>query len=284
MANNPARVNSCILTSFAVVSFSTTLLVVGQAHAESAPNTPPKLSLGLGVAVIQFPAYRGSDQSGALVLPIPYVEYRGDFFKADREGVRGSLFNSERTELSFSASGSPPSKSEGIERRQGMPDLKPSLEVGPQLSLLLSPPQDKSVTLKLRLPLRQAVTLGGKPENAGVTFSPNLNWDFANPWGMAGVNLGLVVGPIFTSKKQNDYFYTISSQYATSARPAYEARSGYAGSQFLVSLSQKIGDAWLGSYIRYDSLRGAVFEKSPLVAKRDYLTAGFAVSYVFAKF
>jgi MipA family protein len=259
-------------------------LSLGNAYAQNAPESAPKSELGVGLAVLQFPAYRGSDQSSTLVLPFPYLEYRGDFFKADRDGVRASLFDSDRVELSVSVSGSPPSKSDGIERRKGMPDLKPSLEVGPQLNTFLSDPQNKSFKLKLRLPLRQGITIENKPQNVGLTFSPNLNLDIANPWGISGGNLGFIVGPIFTSKKQNDNFYTVAAPYATNSRPAYQSRSGYAGSQILVSLSRKMGDVWVGSYIRYDSLRGAVFADSPLVASRQFVTAGVAVSYVFTKF
>jgi MipA family protein len=254
------------------------------AYAQTTVDAAPKSELGVGLAVLQFPAYRGSDQSSTLILPFPYVEYRGDFFKADREGVRASFFNSDRVEFSVSVSGSPPSKSDGIERRKGMPDLKSSLEVGPQLSAFLSDPQDKSFKLKLRLPLRQGITIENKPKNVGLTFSPNLNLDIVNPWGMPGGNLGFLAGPIFTSKKQNDNFYTVAAPYATASRPAYQSGSGYAGSQFLVSLSRKMGDVWVGSYIRYDSLHGAVFADSPLVATRHFVTAGVAVSYVFTKF
>lgn len=261
-----------------------TAFVMIAAQAETFTDESPKTELGMGVVVLQFPAYRGSAQRSTLVLPVPYLEYRGDFFKADRQGLRGELFDSERVELSVSLSGSPPTKSTEIALRKDMPDLKPSVEIGPQLNVLLSAPANKSVTLKLRVPLRQGMTLESNPKNAGLTFSPNLNLDIANPFGVSGANLGFVVGPIFTSKKQNDYFYTVEAPYANAIRPAYQARSGYAGSQFLMSLSRKIGDVWVGSYVRYDNLRGAVFADSPLVATRNYVTAGIAVSYIFAKF
>jgi MipA family protein len=258
--------------------------VMVAAQAETPADESPKTELGMGVVVLQFPAYRGSAQRSTLVLPVPYLEYRGDFFKADRQGLRGELFDSERVELSVSLSGSPPTKSTEIALRKDMPDLKPSVEIGPQLNVLLSSPANKSTTLKLRVPLRQGMTLESNPKNAGLTFSPNLNLDIVNPFGLSGANLGFVVGPIFTSQKQNDYFYTVAAPYATAARPAYQARSGYAGSQFLVSLSRRMGDVWIGSYVRYDNLRGAVFADSPLVATRNYVTAGIAVSYIFAKF
>ncbi len=257
------------------------------AHAQTdtaIAASPYKLELGFGAAVIRFPAYRGSNQSSFVALPFPYVDYRGDFFKADREGLRGSLFNSERVELSVSVSGSPPTKSEGIELRKGMPNLKPSLEFGPQLNVRLSDPSDKTWKLNLRLPLRQGISLQSKPKNVGLTFSPNLNLDIPNPLGLSGANFGVVVGPIFTSKKQNDYFYTVDSLYATTTRPAYQAKGGYAGSALTVGLSRRMGDVWAATYVRYDNLGGATFANSPLVATKNYVTAGVAVAYIFKQF
>lgn len=254
------------------------------AHAQTPVEYKSKTELGMGVAVLQFPAYRGSKENSTLILPAPYIDYKGDFLKADRQGLRGEIFDSERVELSISVSGSPPTKSDKIGLRKGMPDLKPSIEVGPQLNLLLSSPKDKVLTLKLKLPLRQGITIQSKPRNAGLTFSPNLNLDIADPFGLTGGNLGLLAGPIFTSTKQNDLFYTVDPLYATSSRSAYQARGGYAGSQLLVSLSRRMGDFWVGSYVRYDNLRGATFTDSPLVSTRHFVTAGVVVSYIFTKF
>jgi MipA family protein len=264
----------------AIISLTLSLLASTQVFAE----TNPPSEYGLGVATISYPSYRGSDQNNTIVLPAPYLEYNGEFLKADREGIRGQLFDSPRLEVSVSVSGSPPTKSDGITRRKGMPDLKPSFEFGPVLSVLLTPVDDKSLTLKLRLPVRQAITLERRPQNAGLVFSPNLNLDIANPFGLSRSNFGVIAGPIFSTKRQHDYFYTVDQAYATAERPAYESRGGYAGSQFLLALSHRAGDIWAGAYVRYDSLKGAVFADSPLVATRHYTTAGIAVSYVFGRF
>jgi MipA family protein len=264
------------------------LLLAAPVMAQEKPTqlqaSQSKLELGFGGALIRFPAYRGSNQSSFVVLPFPYVDYKGDFLKADREGVRGSLFNSERVELSVSVSGSPPTKSEGIVLRKGMPDLKPSLELGPQVNVRLSNPSDNSLKLNLRLPLRQAISLERNPKNVGLTFAPNLNLDIAGPLGLTGANFGVVVGPIFTSKKQNDYFYSVDQEYATTARPLFQSKGGYAGSQITVGLSRRMDNVWAGGYLRYDNLSGASFAASPLVATKHYLTAGFAVAYIFKKF
>jgi hypothetical protein len=39
----------------------------------------------------------------------------------------------------------------------------------------------------------------------------------------------------------------------------------------------------VGGFARYDSLRNAAFESSPLVTSRNYVAGGFAVSWIFAE-
>jgi len=37
---------------------------------------------------------------------------------------------------------------------------------------------------------------------------------------------------------------------------------------------------WVGAFVRYDNLRGAAFQDSPLVRRTSGVTAGFGVSWV----
>src|SRR5690349_18042596 len=66
----------------------------------------PLWEAGAGVAAVNFPDYRGSDQRSSYVLPIPYFIYRGEVLRVDRESVRGRLFESENVELNLSLNGS----------------------------------------------------------------------------------------------------------------------------------------------------------------------------------
>lgn len=233
-------------------------------------------AVGLGAGVVHFPAYRGAKTTKTMVLPVPYLHYEGDFFKSDKYGMRGELFNNDRLELSISASLSPPTRGD-VPERAGMPNLKPTVELGPQLDYTLIDGKTNPVNLRLRLPLRQAITVERSPKNAGVVFSPNLNLDVpVGAW-----NFGVVAGPIFASGKQHAYFYDVAQQYATASRPAYQAGAGYSGSQLLLSVSRKFRNLWLGSYVRYDSLHGAKFANSPLVAQKRYLTGGIALIGIY---
>lgn len=251
-------------------------------------ETAPLWEAGAGVAGVTLPAYRGSDKFHTFVLPVPYFIYHGDFLKADRHGVRGELFDSDRVELSISTSASPPTKSDDVEVRKNMPDLKPTVEVGPELDIALwknanALGSSGASSLKLRLPVRQAFAVSGQPRDIGIIFSPNLNLDIANPLGMNGWNAGFVTGPIFATDRQNAYFYSVEPRYATATRPAYSANGGYGGWQFLVSVSKRFENMWVGAYLREDTLQGAVFIDSPLVERRNYTSAGFAISWIFAR-
>lgn len=240
----------------------------------------PLWEVGAGVAAFSFPAYRGSDKVHNFLMPVPYFVYHGDFLKADRHGLRGSLFDSERVDLTLSLSASPPTSSDDVEARAGMPDLKPTAEFGPQVDFTLWRSDSHARVVKLRLPLRAAFTLERSPENIGWIFSPNLNLDIGDLPGLRGWNLGLVAGPIWATRKQHDYFYSISPQYATSVRPAYAASGGYSGSQFLAALSKRFDKTWVGAFVRYDTLSNAAFADSPLAPRTSFAAAGIAVSWI----
>jgi outer membrane scaffolding protein for murein synthesis (MipA/OmpV family) len=163
-----------------------------------------------------------------------------------------------------------------------MENLRPMVEAGPSLDVRLWRSDDRRSALKLLLPLRAAFTLERRTRQAGGTFSPSLNLDVGKVAG-TGWNLGLVAGPVFGSRDQHRYYYGVDAEDATPARPAYSARGGYAGSQFLLSLSRRFGRAWVGAYGRCDTLRGAAFEDSPLYRRDYYASGGFAAAWILGQ-
>lgn len=248
-----------------------------------AAEDKPLWELGVGVAALSFPAYRGSDKTYNFAMPVPYFAYHGEILKADRHGIRADLFGTDRVDFTLSLSASPPTKNDDVPARRGMPDLEPTVEFGPQIDVTLWRSDDRARFLKLRLPARTAFTVEGSPRNVGWVFSPQLNMDFTDVPGLPGWNLGFIAGPMYATKKQHDYFYGVAPRYATALRPAYKASGGYSGTQFLASLSKRFDHTWVGAFVRYDSLRSAVFEDSPLVAKRSFAAAGVAVSWVLGE-
>jgi outer membrane scaffolding protein for murein synthesis (MipA/OmpV family) len=274
--------------------FAATLFALGTSLACAVPIEPgpdvdaglnpgsqkPLWELGLGVAGLRLPDYRGSDQSRSYLLPLPYIVYRGTWLKADRDGARALLFDTQRVKVDVSVAASTPTRSRDNAAREGMPNLAAVGEIGPNLNLTLARSIENRWRLDLRLPLRAAVTLQRSPEFIGTTFSPHLNLDLAGVAG--GWNLGLLTGPLFADRKYHEHFYGVDAAYATPERAAYRAHGGYAGWQALAATSRRFGNTWVGAFVRYDSLRGAVFEDSPLVRRHSALTMGFGVSWILA--
>ena len=281
---NPMKIRSSLLTAV-LTPFLTTLasLALLPASSSALAEEKPLWELGLGVADMLFPAYRGSSDTKNFVLPMPYFVYRGDFFKADRNGVRGVFFDTDRVELNLSLAASPPVSSRHVAARQDMPDLKPSLEIGPSLDFKLWQSANRDAKVKLFLPVRGAFTLAKEAQFIGWQITPRLNLDIDNPPGLPGWTLGLVGGPIYGSAKQHDYFYSVAPQYANAQRSAYEAKAGYAGTQILSALWKRFPSYWVGGFVRYDNLHGSVFENSPLVTQKSGFAGGLAVSWIFGE-
>ena len=244
----------------------------------------PLWEAGAGIAVIDFPDYRGSDERQSYVLPIPYFVYRGEILKADREGLRGQFFKSDRLDLHLSLNGSVPVDSTDNSARSGMPDLDPTLEIGVRLDITLLRKPDRSIEVTLGLPVRTVIATDfSHSKNIGWVFEPQFNVDFRDMWPGEGWNLGLAAGPLFGDKRYHNYFYGVAPEFATPQRPAFNAASGYAGSQVLGAISKRFRSYWVGGFLRLDSLAGAEFEDSPLVRQTESFAAGFAIAWILGR-
>lgn len=244
----------------------------------------PLWEAGAGVGVISFPDYRGSDQRRVWALPVPYLIYRGDILRVDKDGMRGLFFKSDRVELNMSLNGSIPVDSEHNDARRGMPDLDPTLEIGPSLNVSLWRSADTKRRLALQLPLRAVIATDlSHVRDEGWLFAPNLNLDVEDVMSRTGWHFGLLAGPIFANRRYNRYFYAVDSAFATAGRPAYDPGAGYAGTQLIASLTKRFPDFWVGGFLRWDTLGGAVFEASPLVKDKRYFAAGFGIAWILGK-
>jgi outer membrane scaffolding protein for murein synthesis (MipA/OmpV family) len=240
----------------------------------------PLWEVGAGLVGLSLPNYRGSNARQAYVLPMPYLVYRGEVLKMDRDGLRGLLFDSERVEVNVSLNGSLPVNSDDDPLRQGMSDLDPTVELGPTLNVRLWQSSDRRKRIEARAPVRTAITVSSSPEQIGWLFSPNLLLEIRDPMGRTGWNFSVQGGPYFGDRDYNRHFHGVRPAEATASRPAYDAAGGYAGSQATVTLTRRFARAWLGGFVRYDTLAGAVIEDSPLVRRTDAVSAGLAVTWI----
>ena len=114
----------------------------------------PLWEAGLGGTALLLPDYRGSDEYRWYFLPIPYLVYRGDILKIDREKISGLLFKTNRLQLDMSFNGSTPVDSAKNKARQGMPDLDPTFEMGPSLQVMLAENKTLEYKITLTFPIR----------------------------------------------------------------------------------------------------------------------------------
>lgn len=242
----------------------------------------PLWEVGLGGVLLYMPDYRGADESRGHGFMFPYVIYRGDTIKVDRESIRGLLFKTDRLKLDFSLHGSVPVDSSKNKARQGMPNLDPTFEIGPSLEVILIQEKKKGYKLSLNIPGRAVFSanfLNVIPQ--GWTFSPRLNFDFFERKPKKGWGMGMSFGPVFGDHTVHEYFYGVDKGYASTQRSAYSAPGGYGGLQLTASLGKNFDKLWLGFFTRVDFLQGAAFSNSPLVKTNTSFLTGFAVSYFF---
>ncbi len=239
---------------------------------------PDKFEWGPALALIHAPDYPGSRHSQNYLLPFPYLKYRGKILRID-DGVEARLFHQPGLLLSVSGNGSLPSPKQNDER-QGMPSLDASVEFGPSLEYRLH--QGEGQSLWLELPLRVALTVSQKPTMFGRVFTPRLAWR-KPALDKYSWKLRLAAGPLYASKDFLDHYYAVAADEATPTRAQYSAQSGFNGFRTDFTFSRRIGELWLGGFIRHDSLAGSVIEDSPLLSQTSNVTAGVSLAWVISE-
>ena len=260
-----------------------TLLSAGEAIASASPDKGlPLWELGIGSAAYHQSNYPGSDVRSSIGFPFPYVIYRGDWFRIDRS-LQGILYETTRIKVDFSAGGTSLVESDESDARSGMPDLDPTFEVGPALSLLLTP-LDRSDNVWARVALRTAISVDAddwKFAQQGWILDSRLRYQ--RPLLGDTLRLSGEIGASFATDDYTGYFYNVPPEYATQVRPAFMSDSGYAGARVGLGFSGVTGNwRWSlgGAYI---NLAGTGFADSPLVDSVHDYNVGFTIGWMFWK-
>lgn len=224
------------------------------------------------------PAYPGSDTQLINQAALPFAIYRGKYLRAGEGGLRVRARKDDLTELDIGVSGSLGSNSSDVPARADMPNLGTLIEVGPRLKVRL-PSRPSGARVTLSLPLRGVFDLSDSGRDRGFTFEPGLNVGW-RPWAKTSVGVGLTA--FFGDRRLNRLFYGVSplQEKPEIGRTAFEARAGLIATRLSLSMSTAVTrDMYFGSYLRFDSVRGAANEDSPLVRKTEGLTAGVGLSW-----
>lgn len=245
----------------------------------------PVWELGVGVGGLNLPAYRGAKGRINYLVPYPHITYRGDAVRLDEDGMRGRLFESDRINLDLSLAGNIPVPEDSGSAREGMPDLDPVGEFGPTLDIAFwrqGGRHEGESSIWLRMPMRAAMSVGDPLiMNQGWIFSPYLDLSYRKGASRSHWRVSLALGPLYASRRYHEYFYKVPQKYETPERQTYQPDGGYSGSRATFTLAVNSKQWFFGAFARYDSLKGAVFENSPLVETSQYFAVGFAISRIF---
>lgn len=270
---------SSVLPPHPFVLGAALVAALGTAQAQTSPGLP-LWELGvLGLGVSQQ-AYPGSDQRINRGLALPYLVYRGDVFRADRETVGLRAIKTPTFEVDVGFAGAFGSNSDRIEARQGMRDLGTLVEVGPRLKWKLGA-GPAGGTWRAELPLRAVFDLSDGFAHRGMSFEPELVYERRSQGGWRyNVSVGAIVG----DSKLANTFYGVSGTEATLLRPAYTAQSGLVGWRLGTSVSRNLTPDWVVfGFARLDSVSGAANRNSPLVRQTTGTTFGLGVSYTWMR-
>ncbi len=258
-------------------------MLLGSGGALAQGLAKPRWELGLGLAGAQLKQYRGSDENVHYATLFPYIVYRGDVVKADREGARAQLFSVGDTHLDLGLGFANPVSSDRSRLRDGMPDIPGMIDIGPALESTLYRSQADHIHVKFRLPVGYGIKFGEQRGGSGWQASPRLSVEVRNVLGQAGWNWMLMGGPVYATRQRHALYYDVATAYVTTGRPAYRASGGYGGAQLSMTLNKRFDRFWVGAFMRHDWLDGAAYVNSPLVRTRDYNVVGLAMAWVFSQ-
>lgn len=254
------------------------LLYFATAPLSALAEKLPLWELGIGGGALRIPDYRGAGEAGTYPYPFIMPIYRGPYFQADEEGIKGILGESGRFRFDFSLFGNVPVSS-GNGAREGMEDLDPLLEIGPMLRYKAWQASAPQRSVIIDFPVRAAIAVGSGVNYVGYAVTPRISYRrelglFRRPW-----KWSISGEALWGSDGLHEYFYQVNPADATPTRPAYAAEAGYAGTRFRTSLYHRDRNKLISFYAVYDNVQGAVFEDSPLIEREAGFTIGFVVTW-----
>lgn len=236
---------------------------------------------GIGLGVFDYHLYPGAVEKNRLILPVPYFTFRSPKFEVDR-GIKSFLYNSEVIVLDVSADFGLPVDSNDVEVRQDMPDLDLTLQLGLSVGFLLNNKHSDYFDVRFEIPLRVAFATDFRSvEHIGYLLEPRISFNHRRST-KSGIAHKGVVGIKFATQDYHAYYYDVATEFATATREEFTSDGGFGGGFARYRISYKTTDFIYWAFIRYQSLRGAEFEDSPLVVQKDYYLLGVGFAWIFA--
>jgi outer membrane protein len=287
LSARPSRCDRLFYGSRLPASLVAAAVALGLLSTPARAEERPKWEVGVGGVFYAEPDYTGSDEYRFRAIPFPWVVYRGERVRLDREGIQARIFGTDLIRLDVSGSGQYSVDSDDNDRRHGMPDLDWIGQIGPKLTFVVARSDDGRQSLDVDVPLRVALAVDFDHFSyEGLVASPKLSYRYEPEGWRFESHAGLE----FQSNSYNEFYYSVPVRHATPDRPFYGADGGYAGFRLAAGVSRYfttpiswLGPFYVGVFARYINLEGATFHDSPLVGSNHTLIGGIALGWVFHK-
>jgi outer membrane protein len=228
------------------------------------------------------PAYPASEEQQFNLIPLPFPVYRGKVFRfgEDTESpIKSRLFRRDRVKLDISFDLNFASDSDDIEVRKGMPDLDFMIEVGPELEFQFNRKPVLGGAWFFSPELKLAASFDGlSPSYRGFLLTPEFQYRIGLADGRSKIKVK--ISPNFATEDYMDYYYQVDPEFATAQRPAFDADSGYLGTDLSLSWRHSLTEAFdivLGT--RFGFHQGATNDNSPLFT--DDLTTSVYAAFMW---
>ncbi len=258
------------------------LLLAIKANAEQPDSTVFELGIGVGHSVM--PEYVGSKESKSYNVPFPYIYYRRDDVKINRDSIQGLELFDGRVRFGLDYGINLPLKSKNNQARLGMDDLNPVLMTGPKAVLCVAANCKKDFPLRMYLSVMKPFVMDSAHFNdldwvsrIGIKYDETILQNREH----GKLSFSTTARMQFQGSHYSDYYYGIGVEDVTSERTLYKSASGYAGYQLSAGLTWRKDNWWAGAFAQYIDINHAQVADSPLVTDADNYRVGFAFAWVF---
>ncbi len=265
---------------FRTVSGILASLCLAQGAHASGPPALPLWEVGvLGIGVSQL-AYPGADTQVNRGLGLPYLIYRGEFLRADRDTAGFRALKTEQFEVDIGVAGAFAARGSAAEARQGMKPLGTLVEFGPRLKWNLGSGPGGG-RWRVDLPVRGVFDLSDQAAHRGMAFEPQLSFQRR---AQGGWFYSTSLSAVLADRRLAGTFYTVGPADVRADRPAYAAEAGLVswrlGASFARSLSP---DLRVFGFARLDHVGAGANADSPLVRRDLGMSAGVGLTYTLAR-